>query len=57
MFYWIYKDSAGQWRWRLYANNNRVVADSAESYHNKQDCLAGINLVKMSSGAPVREQA
>lgn len=55
MFYWMYRDNAGQWRWRLYATNNRIIADSAESYHNKQDCQNGINLVKMSSGAPVRE--
>lgn len=56
MFYFMYRDAAGYWRWRLYANNNRIIADSAESYHNRQDCLAGISLVKGSAMAPVREQ-
>lgn len=55
MYYYVYKDASSQWRWRLYAANNRVIADSGESYHNKADCLAGIALVKASAAAPVRE--
>jgi uncharacterized protein YegP (UPF0339 family) len=38
--------SGVQYRWRLWAANNRKVADSGESYVNKQDCLNGIALVK-----------
>lgn len=34
-----------QWRWTAYANNNRKVATSGESYHNKQDCIAAMRLV------------
>lgn len=56
MFYTIYKDTSSQWRWRLVASNGRTIADSAEGYYNKADCLAGINLVKASSNAPVYEQ-
>ena len=56
MRYLIYKDTARQWRWRLTASNNRIIADSGESYHNKADCLHGINLVKGSNTAPVYEQ-
>lgn len=53
----IYKDTAGQWRWRLFAANNRIVADSAEGYNNKQDCINGINLVKSTNAAtPVYEK-
>jgi uncharacterized protein YegP (UPF0339 family) len=52
----VYKDAANQWRWRLLAENNRIIADSAESYHNKSDCLHGIALVKGSTNAPVYEQ-
>jgi uncharacterized protein YegP (UPF0339 family) len=55
MFFRIYQDSVGQWRWRLVAGNNRVIADSGESYWNKSDCLAGIQLVKGASIAPVYE--
>ena len=34
------------WRWRLVASNGRTVADSAEGYQSKADCLHGIELVK-----------
>lgn len=33
----VYQDRAGGWRWRLLAANNRIVADSAESYTRKVD--------------------
>ena len=55
MRYYIYKDNSNQWRWRLLAANNRTIADSGESYYNKQDCLSGIGLVKGSYLAPVHE--
>jgi len=56
MSYVVYKDAKGQWRWRLVATNNRVMADSAEGYYNKVDCLTAIQLVKQSSAAPVYER-
>ena len=46
----LYKDTAGYWRWTLYAANNRKIADSAEGYNNKSDCQAGIDLVKSTNG-------
>jgi len=55
MHYKIYLDAAYQWRWNLKAANGRIIADSSEGYHNKQDCLSAISLVKGSSGAPVYE--
>jgi uncharacterized protein YegP (UPF0339 family) len=55
MFYNIYKDAVGYWRWRLYAANNKIIADSGESYYNKADCLSAIGLVKSSTNAPIRE--
>lgn len=45
----VYKDAVGQYRWRLLAANNRVIADSGESYWNKSDCLAAIALVKSTN--------
>jgi uncharacterized protein YegP (UPF0339 family) len=30
--FYIYEDSAGEYRWRLRAANNEIVADSAEGY-------------------------
>lgn len=56
MAYVMYKDHSNQWRWRLLAANNRIIADSSESYWNKQDCQSAINLVKGSNGAPVFER-
>jgi uncharacterized protein YegP (UPF0339 family) len=55
MFYYLYKDTTDQWRWTLYAANNRKIANSGESYWNKADAQAAINLVKGSSTVPVRE--
>jgi len=55
MHFKIYRDSANFWRWTFYAANNRKIADSGEGYWNKNDCLAGIGLVKAASAAPVYE--
>ena len=47
MFFYLYRDAATQWRWTLYAANNRKIANSGEGYHNKADAIAAINLVKV----------
>jgi uncharacterized protein YegP (UPF0339 family) len=28
----VYKDEAGEWRWRLEARNGKILADSGEGY-------------------------
>jgi uncharacterized protein len=56
MFYYIFKDEDNQWRWRLYAANNRIIASSEVSYHNKKACLHSISLVKGSTNTPIRGQ-
>lgn len=35
----IYQDAAGEWRWRLQAANNRIIANSGDGYKNKNDCI------------------
>lgn len=36
----LYKDKAGEWRWHLIeAQSGKIVADSAEGYKNRKDCL------------------
>lgn len=55
MAYYLYKDAANEWRWRLLAANNRIIANSGEGYYNKSDCLHAIELVKGSSTATVYE--
>lgn len=41
----------GDYRWRLRADNGRIIADSGEGYRNKADCQNGINLVKQTTAA------
>ena len=36
----IYKDGAGEWRWRRTAPNGNIVGASSEGYKNKSDCIA-----------------
>jgi uncharacterized protein YegP (UPF0339 family) len=36
----VYKDKAGEWRWKRIAPNNREVGASTEGYKNRRDCEA-----------------
>jgi uncharacterized protein YegP (UPF0339 family) len=48
----------GMWRWSLLARNGRVVADSKQTYHNRQDCLAGIAIVvSTDASTPIEEES
>ena len=49
----VYEDAGGEWRWRLVAGNDRIVAVSGEGYRDRRDCLHGIDLVKDSKAARV----
>jgi uncharacterized protein YegP (UPF0339 family) len=52
----VYRDNAGEYRWRLQANNNEVVADSNEGYKSKESCLHGIEVVKgIAPSAPIND--
>ena len=55
MYYTIYKDTQGYWRWNLKAANHEIIAHG-ESYHNKSDGLHAIELVKSTADTPVYEQ-
>jgi uncharacterized protein YegP (UPF0339 family) len=55
MKFHIYKDSSGEWRWRLKAANGNIVADSAEGYSSKQNCKHGVDLVRGSTNLPIVE--
>jgi len=56
MYFYLYKDSQGQWRWSYHGNNNKIIAVSSESYINKGDCEHSIQLVKGANSAPVYER-
>lgn len=51
MYFIVFKDVQQQWRWNLNADNHKKIADGAEGYVNKQDCLHGIALVKAHAAA------
>jgi uncharacterized protein YegP (UPF0339 family) len=45
----IYKDAAGEWRWRLKADGNyKKLADSGEGYTSREGALYGLSLVTQS---------
>ena len=44
----IYKDKKGQFRWRLRADNNQVIA-SGEGYTTKAGCKNGIESVRKNA--------
>jgi uncharacterized protein YegP (UPF0339 family) len=46
--YLIYKDTAGEYRWRYQAVNGQVIADSGEGYKTKKDCRHGLDLIRAS---------
>ena len=53
----VFRDARNEYRWRFKAANGQIVAVSGEGYHNKQDCLHGIALVKQyGPNAPVDDQ-
>lgn len=42
----LYKDRAGEFRWRLVHQNGNIIAASGEGYENKNDASNGIQSVK-----------
>ncbi|MGD9635711.1 MAG: YegP family protein [Pirellulales bacterium] len=36
----LYQDRRGKYRWRLRAENGKVIADSGQGYTRKRRCLA-----------------
>jgi uncharacterized protein YegP (UPF0339 family) len=37
-----------QWRWRVKANNGKIIGASSESYWNKSDCIKNAVLMKVA---------
>lgn len=44
-YFYVYKDAAGEWRWRLRSGGD-IIADSAEGYYSKQGADRAIATVK-----------
>jgi uncharacterized protein YegP (UPF0339 family) len=48
----VYKDKAGEFRWKLIASNDKEIA-SGQGYKSKESCMDGINSVR--TNAPTSE--
>lgn len=47
----VYRDTAGEYRWRLRAANGEPLADSGEGYKRRRDAQHGLDLV-LQAGQP-----
>ena len=52
--YQIYKDTAGEFRFRLKAPNGEIIAEG-EGYESKEGCLNGIKVVRSSCDAEIED--
>lgn len=54
----LYKDRAGEFRWRLRHQNGNIIADSGEGYSSKASAENGIQSVKENApSAPTDDQS
>jgi uncharacterized protein YegP (UPF0339 family) len=42
----IFRDAAGQWRWRLVHENGRILADSGEGYSRRRDARRAVDRIR-----------
>jgi uncharacterized protein YegP (UPF0339 family) len=42
----VYKDKAGEYRWRLRATNTQILAMAAQGYSDKRSCMNAIESIK-----------
>lgn len=47
----LYKDNAGEFRWRYLASNGKIIAVASEGYKAKNDCAHGIEIMKRDAPA------
>ncbi len=53
----VYKDRAGEWRWRLVHRNGNIIADGGEGYSSKRNAIKGLRSVQHNApGARVDER-
>jgi uncharacterized protein YegP (UPF0339 family) len=46
----LFRDGKREWRWRLLAENSKIIAASSESYLAKADAVNGIEIVRAMRG-------
>ena len=53
----LYKDTKGEFRWRLVASNGQTIATGGEGYKSKESAKEGIESVKKNAAeAPIIEK-
>lgn len=53
----VYKDTAGEWRWKLVTRNGRTIADSAEGYKRRLGAIdAAIRTQDTAANAEILEK-
>ncbi|MBR3861781.1 MAG: YegP family protein [Oscillospiraceae bacterium] len=52
----VYKDKAGEFRFRLTARNGEIIAAASEGYKRLESCLNGIDSVRRNADSPVVEE-
>ena len=53
----VFVAANGQYFWHLQVGNNRLIADSGETYKNKSDCLEMLAWLKASMATfPIEDQ-
>lgn len=52
----LFKDGAGEWRWRLRHANGNIIADSGEGYTTKANAKKGIRSVKTNASDATIEE-
>lgn len=51
MYFILYKDNKGEWRWTFRAANHEAICVSSEGYTSKQGAVHGIALVKTGAAS------
>lgn len=46
-----------EWRWRIKANNGKIIASASEGYNNKQDCIYNSKSTAASINKHFRDEA
>ena len=57
MKFTLYKDKAGEWRWRLKHGNGNILATASEGYSSKASAMKCIENVQASASAEVVEES
>ena len=51
----IYKDTEEKWRWRLIANNGKIICVPGEAFETQENAKANIDFIKrVSPGAEIK---